>query len=240
MASADFARPHLLIVDLRFDFSLRHAWQAAMDAIRHGIPGTRDSPPHVRPSGSRSPTWLDRRESHMVVKSRASRVWFVADPHFDHANIIRYCHRPFDNVDDMNRVLLANWRAAIRSDDLVFFLGDMCFGRGCRPARWWLTQLPGRIVYVRGSHDRGIHRGSHGLKAVAVCDQVLLQTPVAEFVLVHDPVDVPVDWSGWCIHGHVHNNSPFVDRRSRRLNVGVDVCRFRPVSLETVLKAMRS
>ena len=35
-------------------------------------------------------------------------VYFTADTHFDHANIIRFCNRPFTSVDEMNEALIAN------------------------------------------------------------------------------------------------------------------------------------
>ena len=35
-------------------------------------------------------------------------VFFTADLHFGHANIIRHCARPFASVEDMDAALLAN------------------------------------------------------------------------------------------------------------------------------------
>ena len=33
-------------------------------------------------------------------------VWFTADFHLGHKNIIRYCNRPSDTVEEMNRTIL--------------------------------------------------------------------------------------------------------------------------------------
>ena len=35
-------------------------------------------------------------------------VYFIADTHFSHANIIRYCGRLFESVEEMDAVILEN------------------------------------------------------------------------------------------------------------------------------------
>jgi len=39
--------------------------------------------------------------------------WFTADLHLGHRNIIEYCNRPFADVDEMNRALIANWNQVV-------------------------------------------------------------------------------------------------------------------------------
>ena len=35
-----------------------------------------------------------------------SKVWFTSDTHFSHANIIRFCKRPFADVEEMNEYII--------------------------------------------------------------------------------------------------------------------------------------
>ena len=51
-------------------------------------------------------------------------VHFTADLHFGHENIIKFCSRPFDSVEAMNKALINNWNQAVGYDDDVYVLGD--------------------------------------------------------------------------------------------------------------------
>ena len=52
-------------------------------------------------------------------------IYFTADTHFDHANIIRFCNRPFATVEEMNETLITNWNRKVHANDTVFIIGDM-------------------------------------------------------------------------------------------------------------------
>lgn len=53
-----------------------------------------------------------------------SRRWIIADTHLGHANIIDYASRPFENVEQMNKVLIDNWNKVVGQNDTVYMLGD--------------------------------------------------------------------------------------------------------------------
>lgn len=162
----------------------------------------------------------------------------VADFHFDHANIIKYCDRPFSSVAQMNHCMLWLYHKVVRDDSLVLIVGDMAFGRGSRSPRWWLSQLKGQKVYIKGSHDHGIRLASRVDGVLEVVHHTTLEVGGTLFYLVHDPFDIPFDWNGWVIHGHVHNNRPFIDYRRRRLNVSVEAIDYKPVRLSDILKVV--
>jgi len=176
-----------------------------------------------------------------VPREEEAWTWLVSDPHFDHENIIRYCDRPFETVAEMNDCILSNWNNNIKPDDLVFFLGDMAFGRGSRKPRWWLGELNGRKVYLKGSHDNGIRSASAGLgdNVLCVADVAILVTDVCSYMLVHDPSNVPDWWRGWVVHGHVHDNRPYMDTktwyRRRYVNVSVEVTGYKPITVKQLV-----
>ena len=55
-------------------------------------------------------------------------IFFTSDTHFGHANIIRYCKRPFDSVNEMNDTMVARWNASVKPTDTIFHLGDFALG----------------------------------------------------------------------------------------------------------------
>ena len=180
----------------------------------------------------------------MITSNRST--WFFSDPHFDHKNIIRYCNRPFWSVGEMNNTILRNWNDTVGKDDLVYFLGDMAFGRGSHSPRWWLNQLNGQIVYIKGSHDNGIRPTSEGLNAVEVVKGKTIRILGEDVLLIHSPDDIiglPYRKRDWVIHGHVHNSKPIYYRTyggNHRINVSAEVIRYRPISLNTIEYVMRN
>ena len=94
----------------------------------------------------------NKTKEKMNFKFNAEQTFFTSDTHFNHANIIRFCNRPFKDVEQMNEVMIANWNNVIGKDDTVFHLGDFCLGGA---AEWTkiLDRLNGKIYLIMGNHD---------------------------------------------------------------------------------------
>ena len=54
-------------------------------------------------------------------------VYFIADMHLGHDNIIRLCGRPFKYVEDMDAAIINNWNSRVKDEDTVYILGDIAF-----------------------------------------------------------------------------------------------------------------
>ena len=153
--------------------------------------------------------------------------YFISDTHFDHKNIIKYCDRPFSCIEQMNDYILDNWNSVVGDNDDIFFLGDMAFGRDSRKPSWWINKLKGNINYIKGSHDKGINAPR----------SMFIDINGINVLLIHSPWNIhgfPPDYDGWAIHGHVHNNQPFL-WLDKRINVSVEAVGYMPIS-EDVIK----
>jgi len=179
--------------------------------------------------------------------------YFTADLHLGHTNIIRYCDRPFHDVDEMDAALVDRWNETVADEDEVVVLGDMAMGRLAETLPL-VTGLRGRKVLLAGNHDRcwsGHHKGVEagvGRYLDAGFDeiwqgQVTLDLAGRPVLACHFPYrgdshdhdrytgHRPVDEGMWLLHGHVHERWKV---RERMLNVGVDVWNFRPVAEDTL------
>lgn len=98
-------------------------------------------------------------QSPISTKFSPEHVFFTSDTHFNHSNIIRFCNRPFHNVEEMNETIIRNWNSVVAPDDIVFHLGNFCLGGA---AEWTkiLERLNGRIYLILGNHDlKNIRQG---------------------------------------------------------------------------------
>lgn len=168
-------------------------------------------------------------------------LWFTSDTHFNHANIIGYCKRPFANVDEMNRELIARWNAKVKPDDVVMHMGDFAMGKKeDLPAIF--AQLNGLKHLIRGNHD-----GSATVKLpwIDVLGENMVMTEAGTFYCIHDPANA----KGWMktgttvIHGHLHgmeNYHPFArEGKFKYVDAGVDCWNYEPVTLEQLIGAAK-
>lgn len=63
-------------------------------------------------------------------------VYFISDTHFHHSNIIKYCNRPFKDINEMNEIIISNWNNIVKKDDIVYHLGDFCLSSDDYPKNY--------------------------------------------------------------------------------------------------------
>jgi calcineurin-like phosphoesterase family protein len=165
--------------------------------------------------------------------------YVVSDHHLGHANIIEYCDRPFSSVGEMDSALVERHFEVVDPSDQVLHLGDIAMDMQDGTTTVEQLESLGVDLLVQGNHDVGL---SDGQAPVPVVDGCHLSHGEYTFYCTHRPADVPDSWDGWVIHGHHHNNDletyPLIDAGAQRINVGVDVLGFRPISLSTITEIL--
>ena len=172
-----------------------------------------------------------------------TNLWFTSDHHFNHANIIEYCHRPFLSVEEMNETMIERWNERVNPDDTVYHLGDFCLSAD--PDRF-LRRLKGCILLVPGGHDDKVLKSS--LLTVLPPLKTIKVNGIG-YTLCHYPLR---SWErshyGWHhFHGHCHGTIGVTDFsddiqlppgqvRGRRWDVGVDCWDFYPLSIDSIIE----
>lgn len=181
--------------------------------------------------------------SEKKIKYSPDHTFFTSDTHFGHANIIRFCNRPFQNVEEMNEVLIENWNKVVSKDDTVFHLGDFAFG-GSNVWKSIIPRLNGHINLIIGNHDRKNLRQGYMSYFDMVVPQLQIEIEDNSIYLNHYPfLCYGGSYRGvWQLFGHVHSG-PGADgldiSRLRVLlptqyDVGVDNNNFTPISYREV------
>ncbi len=177
--------------------------------------------------------------------------FITSDLHLYHHNILKYCNRPWDNIDDMNMEIINRYIDTVSHNDNVLILGDITIKRNSsfKPilARI-IKSLPGKKHLVLGNHDyysKKFYLEECGFLSV----QKRIETN--EYIIVHDPNNFSKDdlnSKKILLHGHVHSYSQplniFVSRNNIKtkkiFDVGVDASDFCPVSLKNIRKIIKN
>ena len=177
--------------------------------------------------------------------------WLTSDHHFGHANVIKYCSRPFSSVDEMDAELIRRWNERVHDSDEVYHLGD--FTLGDRDMFWhYFNQLKGHIKILANPwhHDKrwlGNQWPDH--PRLWLCDPMDVWelpeygngTRPQVLVLCHYAMAIwdRKHYGAWHVYGHSHGQykPPPGDLA---LDVGVDCHDFYPISLNEVAEKMRA
>ena len=158
------------------------------------------------------------------------RRFVTADQHFGHANIIKYCNRPFSSVSEMDEALIDNWNKAVAKDDIVYVLGDFALAKIERIIEIG-NRLHGNKKLILGNHDRSnesvYKRAGFSFVSrypILIDNFIILSHAPLEFLNENCPF--------FNIHGHVHDDPAFVDMSKVSACVCVERTMYTPVDLE--------
>ncbi|QIG65770.1 metallophosphatase domain-containing protein [Ochrobactrum phage vB_OspM_OC] len=154
----------------------------------------------------------------------------LADTHFFHTNIIRYCNRPFDSVDTMNVFLIRAWNESIAPDDVVIFGGDFTFCLKPELIQPIFDQLNGEKIMIKGNHDPRSKMEAMGWTDIR--DSLEIEPGI---LFTH----YPVTETGICevnIHGHVHGAKVDYPLGVCGIDVGVDSIGYHAITIEEAIR----
>jgi calcineurin-like phosphoesterase family protein len=165
-----------------------------------------------------------------------NNIWFTSDEHYGHANILKFCNRPFANLKEMKEGLIENHNKVVKPGDRVYHLGDM-FWRTV-PLDEALTifhSLNGQHYYIYGNHDE-LFRNKFLQEQFVWCRDTF-NLKVEGYPNIWLSHFAHEDWNGshrgaYHLFGHVHGGKP--NPVGLKMDVGVDCNNYTPVSFDAV------
>lgn len=175
-----------------------------------------------------------------------ANLYFTSDVHLGHTNIIKFCNRPFNSVEEMNEGLIQNWNAVVKPGDTVWSLGDFAFLPFEKTVEI-IKRLNGNLYMVLGNHCQKIIQNRKMLVESGlvkeICDYKEIKWLNQKMVLFHYAQRT---WNGahygtWQLFGHTHGTmAPY----GKSVDVGIDSpfitgkAEHRPFSFEEINEFM--
>lgn len=171
-------------------------------------------------------------------------IYFIADTHFGHENIIRLCNRPFKDVKEMNTYMFQAWNARVKDEDTVYILGDLAFKTNIDDTIKLIHGLKGKKYLIKGNHD-GKNLKNDKFKELfeGVYDIYNLALGNTRIVMCHYPM---CEWEGYfrgsyLVYGHIHNTTnttafKVMSNFDKALNAGADIINYTPCTFEELVK----
>lgn len=201
-----------------------------------------------------------RLDINLTQDKEERNVFFTSDFHMYHNNVLKFDHRPFEDIHEMHLALEERWNEVVGPNDIVIYLGDLDFARGDdKPSvEGMMYRLNGTIHFVMGNHDKYADIKKIG-KFETVNDYLevrikhmfpdsnsgVLKVTETLFCCMHYPI---FEWNkkhhgSFHLHGHSHGNiyhgdeSDYYEGR-RVMDVGCMLHDYRPISYKDVMNTL--
>ena len=163
--------------------------------------------------------------------------YITSDEHMGHRNIIKYCNRPFDDVQEMDETIIERHNEVVRDGDTVIHAGDYTLQPTKERAEQYIRRLNGHHIFISGSHDRWLGK-NHPIQIYERKFNGIL------FVVCHYALHVWAQshYGSYMLYGHSHSGLSHTDKEpiGKVLDVGVDGHNFYPWSVDEIIEHMKT
>ena len=174
-----------------------------------------------------------------------NNIYFTSDHHFGHKNIIKFSKRPFENIDEMDEILIQKWNEKVKPEDEVYYLGDLGLC-SISKMRKILERLNGKIYLINGNHESAAQGCSTRFEWIKDYHELVIKDDEFErgkqlVVLFHYAIREwnASHWGTYHLYGHSHG-SLSDDPTSLSFDIGVDCHDFYPLSYQEVKAIMKT
>lgn len=148
-------------------------------------------------------------------------IFYIADTHVAHANVLKFDSRPFETIEEHDEVIKNNWNNVVSNEDIVYCLGDMHWGKD-EEVYQYVKQLNGRKVCIKGNHTLKQFSNKLRKEFEDVKDYKEITDNGRHIIMCHYPIMCykgSYDPKTYMLHGHTHTTreQDFVKRWTQEL-----------------------
>ena len=166
------------------------------------------------------------------------KVYFTADLHLGHKNILTLSNRKFSSIEEHDDFLINSINEAVNTSDHLYILGDLGFHTDYIGLVTYISRINCRNIHIiKGNHDsiRNLERLRHDGLIAEVKEMKTVQNGRHHVFCCHYPMR---EWPGFYrghyhAYGHVHNTLPVYERT---MDVGVDSIGFVPIEFNDLIE----
>lgn len=156
--------------------------------------------------------------------------FFTADEHYGHYNIIKYCNRPFNSVEEMDYTIIDNHNKVVNQQDITIHAGDFTLKQK-DIANNYIKKLNGSHIFLGGSHDRWLSRNVNTIWEKEIDNQYVIVCHYAMRTWARS------HYNSWQLYGHSHGRLMPI---GKQWDIGVDNNNFFPLSFDEIKSIMAS
>ena len=154
----------------------------------------------------------------------------MSTSYYGHANIIKYCNRPFSSIEEMDEEIIKRHNEVAPSDGTVIHAGDFTLAN-VEIANQYIKRLNGHHIFLRGSHDKWLKANTrvHEIWCNKIEDLYVVICHYAMRVWARS------HYNSILLFGHSHGK---LEPIGKQLDIGVDLHNFYPYSFEEIKSIM--
>lgn len=170
------------------------------------------------------------------------KIYFIADLHLGHKNILTLANRRFDSIQEHDSYLIDCINKTVSTSDHLYILGDLGFHKDYLSLATKMAEINTHNVHIiRGNHDdiKDLIRLQEDGLIVEYKEMKIVKKGNNRIFCCHYPMR---EWYGFYrgyyhAFGHVHNTlQPY----ERSMDVGVDSIGYHPIEFDNLVNTIDS
>lgn len=169
-------------------------------------------------------------------------IYYISDIHFSHKEIIDFCNRPYENIQDMNEDIIRRWNSVVTPNDVVRIVGDIAMPKTKEDIQnviQLVKRLNGNKTLIIGNHDYKLIKNKDFVKLFSSVENYMVTKDNGrKVVLFHYPTE---EWEGFFkgyihVHGHLHDKDESIRVIKNRYNASADILDLTPRTLDELIE----